>query len=43
VAVEKEIDAIKTRCAPGTQVVLVFIGHGAGTDAESRISLRDRT
>ena len=39
VAVEKEIEAIKTRCTPGAQVVVVFIGHGAGTEAESRISL----
>lgn len=38
-AVEKEIDAIKTRCAPGSQVVIVFIGHGAGTESDSRISL----
>ncbi len=38
-AVEKQIEAIKARCAPGSQVVIIFIGHGAGTEAESRISL----
>lgn len=38
-AVEKEVEAIRTRCSPGTQIVIVFIGHGAGTESDSRISL----
>ena len=38
-ALEKEIAAIKARAVPGGQVVVVFIGHGAGSEAESRISL----
>ena len=38
-ALEREVTAIHTRCLPGTQVVVVFIGHGAGTEAESRLSI----
>jgi len=38
-AVEKEVAAIRTRAQPGDQVVFVFIGHGAGQEGESRISI----
>ncbi len=38
-AVEREVAAIKARANAGEQVALVFIGHGSGTQEESRISL----
>ena len=38
-ALEKEVAAIRARAVPGGQVVVVFIGHGAGSELESRISL----
>ena len=38
-AVEKEVVAIKARGTPGAQDVLIFIGHGAGSEVDSRISL----
>ena len=38
-ALEKEVAAIKARAVPGGQLVVIFIGHGAGSDVESRISL----
>jgi hypothetical protein len=37
--VEREFKAIQARAKAGEQVVIVLIGHGAGADAESRISL----
>jgi hypothetical protein len=39
VNVEREFKAIQARAKAGEQVVIFFIGHGAGADAESRISL----
>jgi hypothetical protein len=38
-AVEREFAAIGARAKAGEQVVVFLIGHGAGSDAESRISL----
>jgi len=38
-AVEKEVAALRARARPGAQVVFVFVGHGAGQEADSRISL----
>jgi hypothetical protein len=35
----REMTAIRQRARPGEQVVLVLIGHGAGSESESRISL----
>lgn len=37
--VERELNAIAARAKPGEQVVIVLIGHGAGAEGESRISL----
>jgi hypothetical protein len=38
-AVEREFAALASRAKAGEQVVVFLIGHGAGADAESRISL----
>ncbi len=37
--VERAVKAIQMRAKPGDQVAIVLIGHGAGADSESRISL----
>jgi hypothetical protein len=37
--IEREVKAIQSRAKPGDQVAIVLIGHGAGAEAESRISL----
>jgi hypothetical protein len=37
--VEREFRAMQARAKAGEQVMVVLIGHGAGADAESRISL----
>lgn len=39
IAIEREMRAISARAKPGEQVAVFFIGHGAGGEAESRISL----
>ena len=38
-AVEREVAAMRGRAATGSQVVIVFIGHGAGSEADSRLSI----
>lgn len=38
-AVEREAKAMQARAKAGEQVVIVLIGHGAGNEAESRLSL----
>jgi hypothetical protein len=38
-AIERELNAIRARARPGEQVAIFLIGHGAGSDTESRISL----
>jgi hypothetical protein len=38
-ALDKAVAAFQARAATGGQVVIVFIGHGAGADAESRLSI----
>lgn len=39
VAIEREMRAIRARAKSGEQVAVFFIGHGAGAESESRISL----
>ena len=39
IAIEREMNAIRTRVKPGDQVAVFLIGHGAGSESESRISL----
>ncbi len=38
-AIERELRAIRARAKPGEQVAIFLIGHGAGAESESRISL----
>ncbi len=38
-AIEREVKAIQASAKPGDQVAIFLIGHGAGNEAESRISL----
>ena len=38
-ALEKEIAAMRARAKAGEQIVVIFIGHGAGQEGESRVSL----
>lgn len=37
--IERELKAIRAKAKPGDEVVLVLIGHGAGQDGDSRISI----
>lgn len=38
-AIDAQFTAIRSRARPGDHVALVLIGHGAGTDSDSRISI----
>lgn len=37
--IERAVKAIQARAKPGDQVALFLIGHGAGADSESRVSI----